>query len=263
VAARRLRLPRPHRAVFIASAIVLAVGMSVAVSKASRWGLCGGSFLLSQVDVVGNRLLTKDEVVRLSGLEMGTSLLTVRIADVESAVRQSPRVRRVRVSRALPNRLIVTLDETLPVALVAVAPGKVVEVSESGALLPTVERSDLVDVPLITGAEVGEGGQPLSEGLKEVLDLIVAAKEEAPIFAAEISEVRIAPGSGLVIYTVADGAEIRVGSGALDARGMKRLSMVLSDLRSRGVKAETIDMRFRDQIVVRPARGRTAEEGVS
>jgi cell division septal protein FtsQ len=172
-------------------------------------------------------------------------------------------VRRVRVSRALPNRLIVTLDETLPVALVAVAPGKVVEVSESGALLPTVERSDLVDVPLITGAEVGEGGQPLSEGLKEVLDLIVAAKEEAPIFAAEISEVRIAPGSGLVIYTVADGAEIRVGSGALDARGMKRLSMVLSDLRSRGVKAETIDMRFRDQIVVRPARGRTAEEGVS
>ncbi len=76
-----------------------------------------------------------------------------------------------------------------------------------------------------------------------------------PALAAEMSEVRIAPGSGLVIYTVADGAEIRVGSGALDSRGMKRLSMVLSDLRSRGVKAESIDLRFRDQIVVKPAQG--------
>jgi cell division protein FtsQ len=237
--------------------------MSVTVSKASRWGLSGGSFLLSQVDVVGNQVMTKDEVIRLSGLEMGRSLLTIRIADVESSVARSPRVRRVRVSRALPNRLIVTLDETLPVALVAVAPGKAVEVSESGAVLPEVSRSGLVDVPLITGADVGGNGVPKPDGLREVLDLIVDAREEAPLLAAEMSEVRIAPGSGLVIYTVADGAEIRVGSGALDAHGMKRLSMVLADLRARGVKAETIDVRFRDQIVVRPARGWTAKEGVS
>jgi len=40
----------------------------------------------------------------------------------------------------------------------------------------------------------------------------------------------------------------------LDSRGMQRLSMVLSDLQSRGVKAESIDVRFRDQIVVRPCR---------
>ena len=54
----------------------------------------------------------------------------------------------------------------------------------------------------------------------------------------DISEVRIAPGSDLVIYTVADGAEIRVGSGALDSSDLERLWRVLCDLRGRGGEAE-------------------------
>jgi len=251
---RGTRLPRPHRSVVMAAAVVLAVGMSVAVSNASRWGRTASSFHLAQVDVLGNLVLTDAEVVALSGLEMGTNLLTVSTREVEEAVRRSPRVRRVRASRALPDRLIVTLDETVPVAMVSVAPGKALEVSMHGELLPAVERSAFVDVPLITGAESDGGRPPAPEDLRDALELIVKAKESAPLLAAEMSEVKIAPGSGLVIYTVADGAEIRVGSGALDARGMRRLAMVLSDLRSRGVKAESIDMRFRDQIVVRPAR---------
>jgi cell division protein FtsQ len=251
---RRARLPRAQRAVIVASAIVLAVGMSVAVSNASRWGRSAESFLLAEIDVVGNRVLTDGEVIGLSGLEMGTNLLTVRIDDVESAVRRSPRVHRVRASRALPNRMIVTLDETLPVALVAVGRGKAVEVSSDGVFLPAVERSAFVDLPLITGVQIADDGTPSGDELKSALDLIVGARDAVPALAAEMSEVRIAPGSGLVIYTVADGAEIRVGSGALDSSGMKRLSLVLSDLRSRGIRAESIDLRFRDQIVVKPAQ---------
>lgn len=250
---RRIPLPRPQRVIIVASAIVLAVGMSVAVSKASRWGRSAESFVLAEIDVVGNQVLTDEEVIGLSGLEMGTNLLTVRIGDVESAVRRSPRVHRVRASRALPNRMIVTLDEKLPVALVAVARGKVLEVSSDGVFLPAVERSAFVDLPLITGVEVAGDGTPAADDLKSALGLIVEARDAAPALAAEMSEVRIAPGSGLVIYTVADGAEIRVGSGALGSRGMRRLSMVLSDLRSRGIRAESIDLRFRDQIVVKPA----------
>jgi len=252
---RGIRLPRLQRAVIVASAIVLAVGMSVAVGNASRWGRTAESFLLAEIDVVGNRVLTDAEVIGLSGLEMGTNLLTVRIGDVESAVRRSPRVHRVRASRALPNKMIVTLDEKLPVALVAVGRGKVVEVSRDGVFLPAVERSASVDLPLITGVETAGGGAPAADDVNSALKLIVQARDEVPALAAEMSEVRIAPGSGLVIYTVADGAEIRIGSGALNADGMKRLSMVLSDLRSRGVRAESIDMRFRDQIVVKPAQG--------
>jgi cell division protein FtsQ len=252
---RRPRLPRYQRVIIVASAIALAVGMSVAVSNASRWGRSAESFLLAEIDVVGNQVLTDGEVIGLSGLEMGTNLLTVRISDVEAAVLRSPRVRRVRASRALPNRMIVTLDETLPVALVAVGRGKVLEVSSDGTFLPAIERSAFVDLPLITGVEIAGDGTPSAEDLKVALELIVGARDEVPALAAEMSEVRIAPGSGLVIYTVADGAEIRVGSGALDSRGMKRLSMVLSDLSSRGIKAESIDLRFRDQIVVKPAQG--------
>ncbi len=162
-----IRLPRPQRAIIVASAIVLAVGMSVAVGNASRWGRSAESFLLSEIDVVGNQVLTDEEVIGLSGLEKGTNLLTVRIGDVESAVRQSPRVHRVRATRALPNRMIVTLDEKLPVALVAVGRGKVVEISSDGVFLPAVGRSAFVDLPLVTGVELAEDGTPSAEDLKK------------------------------------------------------------------------------------------------
>jgi len=132
-----------------------------------------------------------------------------------------------------------------------------VEVTSDLVVLPGAERTPFVDVPVITGGHVDleEGGTVEDADVLAAMDLIRRARDVSRALWMDISEVRIAPGSGLVIYTVADGAEIRVGSGALDENGLKHLSLVLGDLGARGIRAETIDMRFRDQAVVRVRPG--------
>ena len=118
---------------------------------------------------------------------------------------------------------------------------------------PPCFRTPLVDLPVVTGAvgDVEPGTDVLSDGLAVALDVLRRAREVSEGLWSEISEVRIAPGSGLVIYTVADGAEIRVGSGALGSKDLERLWRVLEDIRWKGGEVRSIDLRFRNQVVVR------------
>jgi len=252
-----LRLPEFRwsfrRTAIAAAATVLVAGCVLVVFSAPGWGRGEERFLLSEFEVRGNRVLTRDEVVALSGAQMGENLLDVRISVLEEAVAASPRVERARARRVLPDRVVVTLDEKRPAALVTAGVDGIFELTDDGTVLPPAAQTAAVDLPVITGAvgEVSVGADSVSPELTEALALLARAREVSEGLWMEISEVRIAPGSGLVIYTVADGAEIRVGSGALSSRDLESLWRVISDIRGRGLEAETIDLRFKDQVVVR------------
>jgi cell division protein FtsQ len=234
-------------------ALVLVAGMVLVVSSAPGWGRGGERFLLSSFEVKGNRVLTDEEVLQLSGLTIGSKLLDVRVSDLETCIASSPRIERAHAARALPGRVVVTLDERLPEALRAAGPGVVLEVTADGRVLPPAARSSLVDLPVITGAvgRVEPGMVEVSDEVIEALRLLRCARSVSESLWMDISEVRIAPGSGLVIYTVADGAEIRVGSGALEPNDLKRLWRVLTDIHDKGQRAESIDLRFENQVVVK------------
>ncbi len=248
-----------RRISILLSACALAAAMCFAVPMASRWARSEENFPLSQVVVEGNRVLTSDEVVEISGLTLGTNLLSVRIAEVEERVTESPRIVRARAQRLLPDRIVIRLVEREPAALVMREDEGCLEVTEDGLVLPPVERTPNVDVPVIVGAfgPVEPGARTESEELKGLLALLTLAKEITPALWSDISELKIAPGSGLVIYTVADGAEIRIGSGALNVHDLRRLARVLEDLRAKEWEVESIDLRFKDQVVVRPKPGST------
>jgi cell division protein FtsQ len=236
-----------------AAAIVLVTGMLIVFWSAPGWGRREERFTLASFEVRGNRVLTREEVLDLSGVEIGSRLFDVSIRELEACVAACPRVERAQAVRALPGRVLVTVDERVPEALVAVEPGVVLEVTGDGIVLPPVARSVAVDLPVITGAvgQIEPGmAEPPSE-LMEAIRLLAMARSVSERLWMDISEVRIAPGSGLVIYTVADGAEIRVGSGALEPNDLKRLWHVLNDVRDRGRTIDSIDLRYEDQVIVK------------
>jgi cell division protein FtsQ len=243
----------PGRAGLIAAAGVLLTGIVLVILSAPGWGRGGERFLLSSFEVRGNRVLTREEVLELCGATMGEPLFDVKVRELETSLAACPRVERAQAVRALPGRVLVTLDERVPEALVAAARDRVFEITGDGTVLPPAARSGAVDLPVITGAvgTVEPGIEELSGELLGALQLLRAARNVSEGLWMDISEVKIAPGSGLVIYTVADGAEIRVGSGALNQDDLRRLWQVLQDLRARGREAASIDLRFRNQVVVK------------
>ncbi|MBD3349493.1 MAG: FtsQ-type POTRA domain-containing protein, partial [Candidatus Eisenbacteria bacterium] len=229
-----------------------ACGIGVVLTFAPGWGKGAEEFRIREVDVRGAVVLTPGEVKQLCGVTEGESLLSLDVTEVEEAAAGSPRVARAQATRLLPDRVLIRLVEKEPLALVKTANG-LIEVAGDLMVLPPASRTPLVDLPVVTGAdcELSEGERVEDPELASVIELLGRARAVSRELWMEMSEIRIAPGSGLVIYTVADGAEIRVGSGALDEDGLERLAMVLRDIELSGLEAESIDLRFREQAVVR------------
>ena len=68
--------------------------------------------------------------------------------------------------------------------------------------------------------------------------------------AARVSEIDLARAHGPVLYLV-DGIEVRLGTDAWSDR-LARLDGVLGELDARGERVASIDLRFRDQVVLTP-----------
>jgi cell division protein FtsQ len=249
---------RVRRGTFIVRTLLAlsALGVGLGLSGIARWGQSAESFVVERFEVHGNVVLTQREIQELSGIVTGSNLVSAGIAGIESSLASHPRIERAQASRALPDKIVVNVQEKLPAALVAIGDDDV-EIAEDGTFLPRAARTPLVDLPAIIGARgTPEKGRITdSEEIMAALRLLRTAKRVSPDLWMEISEVRIAPGPSLVLCSAADGALVRIGPGACDHGVLARLWLVLCELRARGEDAESIDLRFRDQVIVRQKTG--------
>ncbi|MDQ4131000.1 MAG: FtsQ-type POTRA domain-containing protein, partial [Actinomycetota bacterium] len=116
---------------------------------------------LSEVEVVGTRRLSPDEVREAAALGLGTSTLRLRLGHARERVEALPLVRSAAVRRADPLRVRITVVERRPILVLAAAGGEVlvdaegIVVAPGGqAGLPVITTS--APEPLPPGASVSE-----------------------------------------------------------------------------------------------------------
>jgi len=83
------------------------------------------------------------------------------------------------------------------------------------------------------------------------IGLIRAIRQAHPALLGEISEIDVSGGEGPVLYTL-DGVEVRLGVDEWDGR-LARLEGVLEQIAATGQAVNSIDLRFRDQVVLKGA----------
>lgn len=224
----------------------------VAGLLASRWVTTSPRFALTQVEVQGHSRLTPKEVQEASGLRLGTNLFAVDGARAVAAIEALPQVRRAELVRQVPGRVTLMVEERRPFGLVHA--GQLHWVDEHGVAVGREPRAVVPPGPVLSGlgpAELGAGGRPPSERLLLGLALLRALTRSGTPLLAQISEIDVGRPEGPVLYTV-EGIEVRIGREDWESK-LARLSGVLAQLRSSGPHAAGIDLRFRDQVVLRPA----------
>ena len=111
--ARRPRRPSGGRGrsllqplIFLLICAALVLGMSV-------------FFRVAKVEVVGNSIYTAEEVVEASGIGTGDNLFFInRFAAASRIFSKLPYVDKAKVTRALPNRVTITIQESSAMAYV-------------------------------------------------------------------------------------------------------------------------------------------------
>jgi cell division septal protein FtsQ len=127
-------------------------------------------------------------------------------------------------------------------------------VDEQGVPLGPETRAVALDAPLVSAAgadDVAAAGRTPSERVAAGVALIRTLMRAQSSLLKEISEVDVSRPEGLVLYML-DGVEVRLGREDWDDR-LGRLGGVLAQLRASGQRATSIDLRFRDQVVLRTA----------
>lgn len=250
---RRGRRRLPRRGVLRRGGAWLGgVGLVLAaVAGGVGWLLSTPRLAIRAVEVEGAVRVPPAQIIAAAGIAPGTNLLRADPGAARARLEAMAEIRRAEVVREFPDRVRILVEERRPFTLVHA--GRLHWLDEEARLLWEAREAVHPSVPVISGlseedlASLRSAPGPRA---RAAIALVRALVRSGSPLAAEISEIDMSRREGPVLYTV-DGIEVRLGSEQWEER-LARLEGVLPQLAAQGgARVTAVDLRFRDQIVLR------------
>jgi len=202
-------------------------------------------FPVKQIEVVGNRHLSDNEIANLSELKKGRSMLSVRSREVADRLMRSPWIKDVSLRKELPNRIIIRIREAVPTALFRRKDGLYLT-DEGGDFLERISTEERF-LPVIKGNENDH------TAMLEAIEFAgMLKRNDMP----DIDQVEIVLGR-LEDMTVNYGKTvIKVGYGNYEEK-LQRYMELRDEIRRRAIPVEYIDLRYDNRLVVKTVEGGT------
>jgi cell division protein FtsQ len=249
---RRRVVRRARRLVGGVALAALGLGGAGAIGLLGSWLIASPRFAIASVEVSGQSRLTREAIELAAGIAPGSNIFALDTRDVVARLEALPLVRRAAVIRDLPNRVAIVVEERRPFTLVNA--GKLHWIDEEGVDLGPEARPVAVAAPVISGVfsdDLGAGRAPAAERTAAGLALLRLLQRSDSGLAQAVSEIDMSRAEGPVLYTV-DGIEVRLGAEDWEPR-LGRLLGVLAQLKASGEAVASVDLRFRDQVVLKTA----------
>ena len=230
-----------------AALVVVAAG---GVAGGIRWLLTSPRFAIAGVEVRGASRVSPEDVVAAAGIPARANIFRIDPTTVTARLQAVPEILRADVIRELPNRVTILVEERRPFTLVS--SGTLHWLDEEGRLLGKEPRAVVPSVPVISGLSEEELVALRTEPgpkARAALKLIRSLLRSGSTLVGEISEIDMSGHEGPVLYTV-DGIEVRLGAEEWEER-LARLEGVLAQITRTGDGVTAIDLRFRDQVVLK------------
>ena len=192
-------------------------------------------FRVRRVEVVGVRFVDAREILDRLRIDTLASVWDDP-EPLEARVAQHPMVQSVEVDRNLPGTLVVRLVENAPVGLVPSTNGFRAFDARGIALPIDLTKAD-VNAPVLAQPD------------KAMLQLLGAARTEAPSLYARLSEIRRELPSGELLF-VLDSTPVRARPD-ITLQRLSDVELVEQDLVRRKLRAVELDLRYRDQVIAR------------
>ena len=210
-------------------------------------------FDLEEIKVEGNVTVGRDELIALSGLRVGANLLKVSCDSVAAGILSQPYIKKADVSRVLPNKIDITVDERTPFALIS-SEGRYLALDEGGYCLTEVGlvAAESWSLPSIRCSEeaaaIMPGERTEDKGVLAALTLI---KKLDPFFLENILEFDAPSAERLAVITT-DGLPVYFGPPEDLDRKLQNYEELLIKNREKcnGETLNYVDIRYDTQITL-------------
>ncbi|HEV2493472.1 MAG TPA: FtsQ-type POTRA domain-containing protein [Terriglobia bacterium] len=233
--------------------------------RAAVFALTSSLFTLrsaADVTVEGNHNVSAEDVLSALGTSAspaagrqasGVNIFRLSLRRARRDVESIPWVRSATLTRAYPHHLTVHVEERVPVAFLSVD-GRMKLVDSEGVVLEPPDKSTF-DFPVIEGLEgLTQAERRGRIGLYQEFARQVANQTAASGWA--VSEVNLVDSGDLraVVVQGTQTVELHFGDSDFEPRFRSFLAL-LPELSKGGTRLESMDLRYRNQIVVNPQAG--------
>jgi len=238
--------------------VLLPVGYSG--YRLALFGLSSPRFMLTSGDDIvleGNRYVSRGEVLNVLGfpssgkLTRGVSIFRFPLDEKRKQLESIPWVKSSTLTRAYPSHLSVSLIERTPVAFVNFE-GRMKLVDAEGVLLDKPEKGSF-DFPVLAGLGVGGGQEERVARLGLFQQFSQEIVSDAAASGWLVSEVDLTDADDLRAVLVQGRDTLLVHFGHTNFRErFQNFLTLLPEVRKSNNKIDSIDLRYRNQIVVNP-----------
>jgi len=247
---------RSGRIAVLVSAVLFCV---LCVALVEKGIIHSTGFVVRWVSVSNNNLLSKKEIVSLSGVRVGDSLLSADIETLRERIRSHPDVRDAVITRRIPGRLEIRVYERFPIAAVrsssaAGGPGRGLNVrrrvvDEDGYVLSSRKEISNQALPYILGMRsraISPGERLSDSSVDKALWIIKSCRESELSKQLELVSVDVSDPENFIIRS-AQISEIRLGNEDLGDR-LDLLSRILMQRSSRPAEGPStyLDLRWKN-----------------
>ena len=219
------------------------------------WGEIRKSVLvIGRIRVSGLRYLDEGRVRNRSGLKEGQDLLALDLTRVRQLVLLEPRLESATVRRIGLRGVEIAVVERVPA--LAVEHGEPWEIDAEGVLLEPLQSGVVADVPMLVGPDFSNrraGSLVQTPDVRRGLAWTAILSDNALRLTGQVSEVDVSD-SRLTRLVLMNGVRVVGPAWPNGARQLSGLRATLADLNAKGMMPREVDVRFKDQIVVRGAR---------
>jgi cell division protein FtsQ len=258
VAVRRGRgWPRLRWAIYC---VAVAIPVGVVAVFLTTFALSSPRFLLESADnvqVSGNRFVSREEIINALGLPLhagggpGVNIFRFSLEAKREQVESIAWIRSAALTRILPNRVVVRIIERTPVAFVN-ARGGVSLVDCNGVLLERPQNAPF-DFPVITGLESVMGSDDRRVRMALFQDFMQQTGQEIAQSGWMVSEADLADADDLKALLVQGRDSLQVHLGHENFReNFRTFLTVVQELRKTSTPLDSMDLRYRNQVVINP-----------
>lgn len=219
-----------------------ALGVMALLALALAAVFCLPLFRVGSVAVAGNHYLSEAEICRIAAIYPGQHLLQVETDTAARTLMKDLRIKKAAVRRALPNVIVIEIEERRPIASIACEYG-FLDLGGQGMVLQAYRSKREQPLPFLQGVSVGElyiGDKVSDEYILRALAFLAAMDEGA---LSQLTELNLSDPGHVVAHT-GNTVEIRLGSFERWEEKAQLTQKFLGDLRVTKYQIEYMDLTY-------------------
>jgi len=208
-------------------------------------------FNLKEVKIIGNKYLSKNEILALIKIENNKNIFKINIKEIKNKIKMNSQIKKVEVNRIFPSTIEINVEEREPVAYIG--EDKLYQVDKEGVIFPSI-KSYFYGKKLfvLTGFninpnEIHKTGENVI--LNQSLAMINEINEINSPFLNEITRIDASELEELTLINENLKQEFKIGVGNWREK-LERLISIFKNLKERRLNISYVDLRFRDEAAV-------------